>query len=405
MAVLQMDFDAYALWESCAEVQNLIEKALESVDEAEFYSLHRLSEAIATIADLRHVPAWRFPDSSFGQKLQAQLESVKTPLRAVIDDPEVSIRDEVEEHLGEISAALLSAPTPTTTSGYATELSELTEKYKEGIGGAIRRARKASQDAEDELQRLMDAKDAALATLSEQLEALKAAIANEKADVSAQAARLDTALTTNNTAFTTKLTDWQATWEASLKESKQTVDQIGKELTRDAENRVGQLELLEKQSRRLVEATGRNSISTEYGVHAREQNTAATRWSVGAVVLAVAGLVALFVMVNGISGLTTSEAIWKTSVSALTLAIATYMGREASGHRKEARDAKRTQLDLNALEPFLANMDADTAQDLREQFAKQIFGRPLANAKDHGGFAWLPSREISETNANSRASA
>lgn len=98
-------------------------------------------------------------------------------------------------------------------------------------------------------------------------------------------------------------------------------------------------------------------------------------------------------MVNGISGLTTPEAIWKTSVSALTLAIATYMGREASGHRKEARDA---QLDLNALEPFLANMDEKTAHDLREQFAKQTFGRPLANSKDHGGFTWLPAKESAE---------
>lgn len=69
------------------------------------------------------------------------------------------------------------------------------------------------------------------------------------------------------------------------------------------------------------------------------------------------------------------------------------MGREASEHRKEARYAKRTQLDLNALEPFLANMDTDRAHDLREQFAKQIFSRPLANSKDHSGFAWLPATE------------
>jgi hypothetical protein len=78
------------------------------------------------------------------------------------------------------------------------------------------------------------------------------------------------------------------------------------------------------------------------------------------------------------------------------------MGREASGHRKEARDAKRTQLDLNALEPFLANMDENTAHDLREQFAKQIFGRPLANSKDHGGFAWLPAKEVTESDDKSK---
>lgn len=80
------------------------------------------------------------------------------------------------------------------------------------------------------------------------------------------------------------------------------------------------------------------------------------------------------------------------------------MGREASGRRKEARDAKRTLLDLNALEPFLADIDAGTAHDLREQFGKQIFSRPLANSKDHSGFAWLSAKEPTATGDKSAGS-
>ncbi|MDB6136927.1 MAG: hypothetical protein JWM59_5170 [Verrucomicrobiales bacterium] len=393
MAVLQEDLDAYGLWTLCHDVQGLIEKALENVDRAEFHALHRLSEAVAAVADLRNVPAWRFPDSSSAQGLDTQLQSVKTPLQALIENPEASIKDEIEAHLVQISIHLLNCPAPAVSRQYAAELSELTEKYKEGVGNAIDRARQASTDAEDELQKVVEAKNKAIATLTDQLDDLKASIASEKADVSAQAARLDTALTTNNTAFTTKMTDWQNTWDEGLKDAKKLVDQQLLESAGRAEAHVDRLKDLEKQSRKLLEATARNSISTEYGTHAQQQNRAATIWSVCAVVLAVTGLAALFVMVNGISELTAPEAIWKSSVSALTLAIATYMGREASGHRKDARDAKRTQLDLNALEPFLANMDEDTAHDLREQFAKQIFSRPLANSKDHGGFAWLPGKE------------
>jgi hypothetical protein len=396
VAVLQEDLDAYGLWALCDEVQGLIEKSLENVDQAEFNALHRLSEAVAAVADLRNVPAWRFPDPSSAQALHAQLEAVKAPLQAVVENPEASIKDQIEAHLVQISIHLLSSPSLTASPQYVAELSALTGKYKEGIGNAIGRARQASADAENELQKVVDAKNKAISTLTEHLDDLKASIASEKADVSAQAARLDTALTTNNTAFTTKMTDWQNTWDEGLKEAKKSVDQQILESAGKADEHVDRLKDLEKQSRKLIEATARNSISTEYGTHAKQQNRAATIWSVGAVLLAVSGLVALFVMVNGISGLTTPEAIWKTSVSALTLAIATYMGREASGHRKEARDAKRTQLDLNALEPFLANMDEKTAHDLREQFAKQIFGRPLANSKDHGGFTWLPAKESAE---------
>lgn len=404
MAVLQEDLDAYGLWAVCDEVQGLIERALENVDQSEFNALHRLSEAAAAVADLRNVPSWRFPDASSAQALHAQLESVKAPLLTVIENPEASIRDQIEAHLVQISINLLSSPTLVTSPQYVAELSALTEKYKEGIGNALDRARKASADAEDELQKVVDAKNKAITTLTEQLEGLKASIASEKADVSAQAARLDTALTTNNTAFTTKMTDWQNTWDEGLKDAKKSVDQQILESADRADAHVDRLKGLEKQSRKLTEATARNSISTEYGTHAQQQNWAATIWSVCAVVLAVAGLAALFVMVNGIAELTAPEAIWKSSVSALTLAIATYMGREASGHRKDARDAKRTQLDLNALEPFLANMDEDTAHDLREQFAKQIFSRPLANSKDHGGFAWLPAKDSTASEDKSKES-
>lgn len=84
-----------------------------------------------------------------------------------------------------------------------------------------------------------------------------------------------------------------------------------------------QLRVLEAQSRKLLETVARTSISTDYGAHAKQQNRAATIWSVCAVVLAVGDLRRSFVMVNGISEVTVPEAIWKTSVSAVTLAIAT----------------------------------------------------------------------------------
>lgn len=405
MAVLQEDLDAHDVWTVCDTVRGLIEKALENVDQNEFKALVRLSEAVAAVADLRNVPAWRFPDASSVTGLQTQLEAVCVPLRRLIDDPEAAFGDQIELHLVQIAIYLLSTPTPVVSPHSVAEVSALTESYKEGIGKAIAAARSSSVEADNQLQKVVQAKDEAITTLTQQLDELKASIASEKADVSAQAARLDTALTTNNTAFTTKMTDWQATLDTGLQDAKAAVKQQLLDSADQAKTHVGQLEDLEKQSRNLVEATARNSISTEYGTHAKQQSQAATIWSVCAVSLAVAGLVALFVMVNGIKEMTVPEAIWKTSVSALTLAIATYMGREASGHRKEARDAKRTQLDLNALEPFLANMDEETAHDLREQFAKQIFSRPLANSKDHSGFAWLPAKEPTTTEEKGPASA
>lgn len=402
MAVLQEDFEAYALWGMCEDVQRLINQAIKNVDARELLSLHRLSEAVIEIASLRHISAWRFPNDGVPQALHVQLESVKSPLLALVEDPEVSMADQIEAHLLQISANLLKCPSPIVSSQYLADVAALTEKYRIGIAEAIDRARQSNVDAEEELQKVVTAKDAAIVTLTEQIEDLKDTIAVEKAAVSAQATRLDTALTTNNTAFTTKMTEWQESLDSDRKEVKKTAEEQLLASRKEAKQHVSKLEELEEQSRKLTEATARNSISTEYGTHAKQQNKTATIWSVCAVGLAVGGLIALFFMIQGITNLTPAEAIWKTSVSALTLAIATYMGREAAGHHKDARDAKRMQLDLNALEPFLANMNEDTAQNLREQFAKQIFSRPLANSKEHSGFTWLPGGSSGETGTKSK---
>lgn len=405
MSVLQNEFDSYELWGLCESVQSQIEKILKTVNASDFPALVRLSEAVVQVASLRHIPAWRFPDAGIPQALHSYLTSVMSPLSALVENPDVSIEPQIEDHLVQISTNLLNSPSPIMSPQHLADMTALTEKFKVAIGQAIERAQQASVKAEAELQNVVTAKDAAIATLTEQIEDLRETIAGEKADVSAQATRLDTALTTNNTAFTTKMTEWQESLATDRKEAKETAEQQLLASQKEASQHVSNLEALEEQSRKLTEATARNSISTEYGTHAQLLTKSANRWSFSAVALAVGGLVVLVFMINGIEKITPAEAIWKTSVSALTIAIATYMGREAAGHRRDARDAKRMQLDLNALEPFLANMKDDTAHDLREQFARQIFSRPMANSKDHAGFAWLGKGSAGETGSKDKEAA
>ncbi|MDJ0318567.1 hypothetical protein [Arthrobacter antibioticus] len=402
MAVLQEDFEAYALWGRCEEVQSLITQTIKNVNGQEFLSLHRLSEAVIEIASLRHISAWRFPDAGAPQALDTQLESVKSPLLNLIQNPEVSIADSIEAHLLQISSHLLNCPSPITSPNHLVEAAAVTEKYRIGISEAIDLARGFTVEAEEELQKVVTAKDAAIATLTEQIEDLKNTIGVEKAAVSAQATRLDTALTTNSTALTTKMTEWQDSFESDRKEARGMAKRHLAVSQNEAKQHIAQLKELEKQARKLTEATAQHSISTEYGAHAQKLSASANKWSIAAVAVAVTGLIALFSMMSGIENITPAEAIWKTSLSALTVAIATYMGRESAGHRKDARDAKRMQLDLNALEPFLANMKEDTAQNLREQFAKQIFSRPMANSKEHAGFGVLPGGSAGGTGNKSK---
>lgn len=153
---------------------------------------------------------------------------------------------------------------------------------------------------------------------------------------------------------------------------------------------VDQLTEYEDQANRLVESTAKGTISTEYGARAKTERRAALGWSIGAVAVALAGLWVLVQGIGNIEAMTVSQTIWKSSVTLVLLAVAGYMGSEAGAHRKEERDAKRTQLDLNAIHPFLSQMNEADAAPLRKEFAQRVFSRPLANEKSHNGFRLLP---------------
>src|SRR5699024_1642817 len=104
----------------------------------------------------------------------------------------------------------------------------------------------------------------------------------------------------------------------------------------------------------------------------------------------------LAVGMNNLESMDVSESIWKSSVTIVLLAVAGYMGREAGAHRREGRDAKRTQLDLNAFHPFLNLMKEEDATELRKEYAQRECNRPLADEKNRGGvspFQIYPKKE------------
>lgn len=55
--------------------------------------------------------------------------------------------------------------------------------------------------------------------------------------------------------------------------------------------------------------------------------------------------------------------------------IGLFMSRESGLHRKVARSAKQTQLNLVALEPFIINLPEDQKKQIRYETARALFAR------------------------------
>lgn len=133
----------------------------------------------------------------------------------------------------------------------------------------------------------------------------------------------------------------------------------------------------ESKSRKVLEAVGVNSTATDYGRHANEQAKAANSWRrIAATILSLAGL--WFVLSSVFPYLHGDGELWEQAVSRLGITAAVagvglYAARESSQHRAQERQARHTQLVLTALEPFIANLDAEMAAQIRDEAARALF--------------------------------
>lgn len=395
MPLSDQELKDHPIWATRDGVLSAITDVREHADGPALEQIGLLHEALAAIERLADVPAWRFPVRGCLSDLDSALTQTRSTLQQVANSPASyagSLAANLTAHLDTIATRLIACPVPAVTSGHMKGIAAAATEYRALVSDAMDRVQGKLAESQETVREIdNESKEiAALATAA--LEDLKNVIAQSKSEVTQQASRLDAAISTSTVSFTTKLNEWQTEFDTALHAVKATAgEQVAAVDVEAAKQRVAhqeaadesitKLKELEAQARNLVGVTARNAISTEYAQYARRQGGAATFWSVMTVIAAIAGFVYITTLLRNFDGVTVAEAVFKSTTSAAILGAAGFMGREAAGHRREARDAKRTQLDLNALEPFLATLAPENAETLRTQFAHRIFHRPLANSR------------------------
>jgi hypothetical protein len=386
----------HPLWATRDQVVDLLTRVTEHADGPGMAEVGRMTEALAAVGKLAELPSWRFPqDGAALSNLNSAMSQAQSTLQNVVNNPDgyaATMAANLAANIDTIAQYLLTCPVPAVSNGYLKGIVATAADYRQLVDDAMGNVQAKLDEAQAAVTATVRARSESESNATAALEDLKAVIAQSKAEVTSQASRLDTAITEQGTAFNTLGVSWQKQIDEAITASERNaetsivaadkagVDQRAK-YQAAADEHLKSLATLEKQARGLVDVTARNTISIEYAQYARRQGGAATAWSIVAVLVAIGGFVYISLLLRNFAGVSTAEAIFKSTASAAILGAAGFMGREAAGHRREARDAKRTQLDLNALEPFLANLPAADAEGLRIKFANRIFHRPLANTK------------------------
>lgn len=400
MPFVEDDLSGHPIWVQVDQFSTTLD-AFDSAGDAQV--LLRVGALRGLIADahgLRSIPARRFPGVPGGPS------DGLVPLGSAFDEATSVLTAFASSDSADTST--LCASLDAVLDRAATSLNALPSIMQQEPDAERERIR----DFEADVQRAIEHLQSVIAERTSELDALRVQIAEDKTgleasvqalqstidvannDVTAQKTRLDTAITEQVTRFGTQMAEWQAAHSELLateqKASEDAIEAANTEarlgrtaIMTQAEAFLESLAKKEGEAKNLVHGTSRWAVSTQYAGYARSETVKATAWSIASTLLAIVALSAMILTLSNIQGVTTSEAIFKSTLSLAILAVAGFMAKEASGHHKEARDAKRVQLDLNALEPFVANLDDETQDQLRVATALRVFNRPLANPR-HG---------------------
>lgn len=364
MALEKAEFDAHPLWDVEKRISPLLretESALEADALGDAQVLQSIRMALADVRAIGHIELWRISSTAASmEQLYAALNEVERIVNALKASPAASLKPSLVNVLDQLVLTTNAFPLYTVRGEAASETAQALKDQRTFLDETVTDFRQDIEKARVELT-----------SLSGEIEA-------KKSQIAAQVSRLDSILNEQSSTFADKLSGW-----------KNDSDVGAASLVESGQKYLDALTEMESQSRNLVDATSRHTITAQYGDYAKRQESAASFWSLGAVVAAVGAFAYLAFLLAFVHDVSVPETVLKATISSLVVVGAGYMGHEAAGHRRESRDARRLQLDLNALDPFLTKLDEREANDLRREFAQKIFGRPLANNRTQKPYEWV----------------
>ncbi len=145
---------------------------------------------------------------------------------------------------------------------------------------------------------------------------------------------------------------------------------------------VAELERHEKDARATVSTTAAMGIAGGYGEYASEQKKAADFWRLAASAAVLAAVATVLILFHNFAELDLEHSLQRSLITVPIFAFAAYAAAQSSRHRENERFAKKTSLELAALEPYLALLKPEDRDKIKTDLAMRLFGQPLSPQGD-----------------------
>ncbi|GEM_PF-2307338 len=244
-------------------------------------------------------------------------------------------------------------------------------RYLSGISGAV--------------DSFVERTSASLMLITGQAEGVRAELLTLEGAAGELATKIDTEKQRIAEAVATFVTDSSEDVQEQLEEQKAVIERqhiawraSDESYRSEANELLDDLKKHEESAKKTVHATVAWTVATDYGKYARGQSFAAWVCDIGAALVGAGGLGAILFHLFTLDPAADSNiglSFTRLAVSVAAIGVAAFLGRRGAQHHAEARTAKRTDLALRKLGPFIADLPDDEQQLILQEFTDRVFIR------------------------------
>jgi hypothetical protein len=391
-------FETHGVWAVARSLEDALASAEERGDPAASEILDRI-RYLLSVTKGHEDPSDTAPYSNAGlASVQSGLQQVAGEVQNYASNGNVAHLTSADTYGDSTLHALNALPSTILKGGAAAAANKAFKDYRDVARSSIEELHKSNNQLRAQLQAQEAESATQLATLKSEVEALRTKITQDQA-------RLDTALTTNNEAFSAKQAERQERFTSWLEEQGDELSELAssdlaavKEAREAAEVALGEINGLRDDTKVVAGLAAGDQVARGYKGYSIRQ------WVAGLIVYAVGfaslGLGALAV-IRTFRGIEPSDEIsWQFAVLKLGLTVSAVVAavvafRLGSHLLAQAATAKRFELELKAIGPlFSRDSEQETLSTVKQDLVERSFGR--------GWGAGVQSKEILEPKALER---
>ena len=361
----QADSTAFDAWERIERVTKFIRTFLSDVDPLLVPPSH-LSNAYSQLQQVRNQL-----NNFAGNRTVGHLNEANNQL------------DNVLSHLGSIPRLEKTASTQ--------ELGEAASSYKKSVGGLVRSFEKQLAVVVTEKNVLQTKLEELTAEVTAQKQRSDNVIAQMQQQFSAaqearhsEASTLETKRTSEFEAAEKERTQGseqalathQKGFSDFLTASRVQHDALREDLSTQSKSLIAALETQKTHAEKVVGIISTEAVAHGYGKTANEERDAAKVWRIVAVVALVVWILAglVFFALTYDKDLSLSALARQFLISTPFVLLAGFAAMQVSKHQRAERINRQQELEIAAIDPYLATFDVDTRNEVKRTLAEKLFG-------------------------------